>query len=153
MKKYVFLFSIVAAIAACSSADKKAPAGDTTQSMVSKTGETSAITPDTANLTTMQWLDSTYLDLGQSKEDKEIEVSFRFKNSGNHNLVIQNVTAGCGCTIPEKPQQPFAPGEEGVIKAKFNGKGHGETRKEIYVTANTTPANYTLTFRADLVSK
>ncbi len=106
---------------------------------------------DTANNTTIQWLDSTYLDLGKQKEGKEIEITFRFKNTGNRNLVIQSVSAQCGCTIPEKPEKPFAPGEEGVIKAKYNGSGHGETRKEVYVTANTNPSSsHTLTFRADL---
>lgn len=106
---------------------------------------------DTANNTTIQWLDSTYLDLGKQKEGKEIEITFRFKNTGNKNLVIRSVSAQCGCTIPEKPEKPFAPGEEGVIKAKYNGSGHGETRKEVYVTANTNPSSsHTLTFRADL---
>ena len=31
--------------------------------------------------------------------------------------------ASCGCTVPEKPEKPFAPGEEGVIKAKFDSHG------------------------------
>ena len=79
-----------------------------------------------------------------------MRVSFRFKNTGTKNLIIQSVTAQCGCTIPEKPEKPFAPGEEGVIKAKYNGSGHGETRKEVYVTANTNlPDKHTLTFRAN----
>ncbi len=78
-------------------------------------------------------------------------MTFRFKNTGNKSLVIENVTAQCGCTIPEKPEKPFAPGEEGVIKAKYNGSGHGEVRKEVYVTANTSPDKaYTLTFHVEL---
>lgn len=152
MKRIFILAGIAGLFAACGSADKKATTTDTTnKSTVSKTGENPSATIDSANLTSIQWLDSTYLDLGQQKEGKEIELSFRFKNTGTKNLVIQNVSAQCGCTIPQKPEQPFAPGEEGVIKAKYNGSGHGETRKEIYVTANTDPASKTLVFRAELI--
>ena len=158
MKKVVVISVAVISLVACKSSDKKA-----TGNMVNKdsltqlmkdslTGnQTNPPIVDTANNTTIQWLDSTYLDLGKQKEGKEIEITFRFKNTGNRNLVIQSVSAQCGCTIPEKPEKPFAPGEEGVIKAKYNGSGHGETRKEVYVTANTNPSSsHTLTFRADL---
>lgn len=158
MKKAVVISVAVISLVACKSSDKKA-----TGNMVNKdsltqlmkdslTGnQTNPPIVDTANNTTIQWLDSTYLDLGKQKEGKEIEITFRFKNTGNRNLVIQSVSAQCGCTIPEKPEKPFAPGEEGVIKAKYNGSGHGETRKEVYVTANTNPSSsHTLTFRADL---
>lgn len=158
MKKVVVISVAVISLVACKSSDKKATGNmvnkdSLTQPMKdSLTGnQTNPPIVDTANNTTIQWLDSTYLDLGKQKEGKEIEITFRFKNTGNRNLVIQSVSAQCGCTIPEKPEKPFAPGEEGVIKAKYNGSGHGETRKEVYVTANTNPSSsHTLTFRADL---
>ncbi len=93
---------------------------------------------DTADFTTIQWLDSTFLDMGKVPEGRSVEVTFRFRNSGNRPLVISNVSASCGCTIPEKPEQPFAPGQEGTIRAKFNSQGHvGENNKSVYVNANT----------------
>ena len=93
---------------------------------------------DTANFTSIQWIDSTFQDLGTVKEGPEVDISFKFKNTGNKNLVIENVTASCGCTIVRKPQQPFQPGETGSIKAKFTTEGHaGTNNKSIYVIANT----------------
>jgi hypothetical protein len=70
-------------------------------------------------------------------------------------LVIANVVASCGCTVPEKPEQPFAPGEEGVIKAKFDSNGRkGENRKQITVEANTSPVNiHDLEFRVEVADK
>jgi hypothetical protein len=107
--------------------------------------------PATTATTTIQWLDSTYKNLGKLKEGKEVFISYRFKNNGTSNLIIKSVSAQCGCTIPEKPEKPFAPGEEGVIKAKFNGSGSGQIRKEIYVTANTTPTEaITLSFGGEI---
>ena len=93
---------------------------------------------DSANFTSIQWIDSTFQDLGTVKEGPEVEISFKFKNTGNKNLIIQNVTASCGCTVVEKPQQPFQPGETGSIKAKFTTQSHvGTNNKSIYVIANT----------------
>lgn len=93
---------------------------------------------DTTNFTTIQWIDTTFQDLGTVKEGPEVDISFKFKNTGTKNLVIENVTASCGCTIVEKPKEPFPPGETGSIKAKFTTQGHeGTNNKSIYVIANT----------------
>jgi Protein of unknown function (DUF1573) len=159
MKYLIVLLLGTASLIACKSSDKNGSMSQATKDSLTKDSiikSQGQITPpppqDTANFTDIEWLDSTYLDLGKRKEGKEIEISFRFKNTGNKNLVIENVTAQCGCTIPEKPEKAFAPGEEGVIKAKFNGSGHDETRKQVYVKANIRPyGSDTLTFRTQLV--
>ncbi len=151
MKQIVLILFAAISFMACKSSDKKAVGSEIAKNSIDAENITSINPPDTANFTTIQWLDSTYLDLGKQKEGKEIEISFRFKNTGNKNLVIETVNAQCGCTVPEKPEKPFTPGEEGVIKAKYNGSGHGETRKQVYIKANIKPYGAdTLTFRAQL---
>ncbi len=145
MKQLLFIL-LAAGLFACQNADTK-----TDKSLTLEEKETA--TKDSANFTSILWLDSTYIDLGKVKEGQVVEVSYRFKNSGDKNLVIANVSASCGCTVPEKPEKPFSPGEEGVIKAKFDskGRGKGETRKEVFVTANTKPENLTqLSFRVEI---
>ncbi len=145
MKRFLILLVVVGSFAACKSNDKKS-----TASPLSVEEKEKAIA-DTANFTSIEWIDSTKKNLGKLKKDETIEISYRFKNAGTKNLVIENVTASCGCTIPEKPEQAFAPGEEGVIKAKFNGSGHGTIMKQITVTANTKPQKeHFLTFTGDL---
>ena len=155
--KFFFAFLLAGmGFIACKNNDKKATGNQSSMDSIAmqKADSLANLPIDTANNTTIQWLDSTFLDLGKREEGKSVDISFRFKNTGTKSLVIKNVTAQCGCTIPEKPEKPFAPGEEGVIKAKYNGSGHGETRKEVYVTANTNPSiNHTLTFRADMEKK
>ena len=94
--------------------------------------------PDSAAVTTIQWLDSTHQNLGKINEGQVVEVVWRFKNSGNKPLIIKNASASCGCTVAEKPEAPIAPGGEGSIKAKFDSKGReGTQRKEVYINANT----------------
>lgn len=119
--------------AACQTTDRKAGQALTEE-------ERNKAANDSANFTTLQWLDSTVLDMGKVKEGAVVDISYRFRNTGDKSLIIERVDAPCGCTVPEKPEQPFAPGEEGVIKAKFNSNGRvGPNNKMITVTANTTP--------------
>jgi hypothetical protein len=108
---------------------------------------------DTANFTSLQWLDSTYQDLGKIKQGQVAEVSWRLKNAGDKPLVIAQVAPGCGCTVAEKPQEPILPGGQSIIRAKFNSSSQhvGEHRKYLSVTANTkNTTNYQLSFRADV---
>lgn len=148
----ILIFSI--SVAACKQAEKK-----TTEVITPKTEQSAGLSKaleDSANFTTIQWLDSTYQDLGQVEEGQVVDVAFRFKNTGDKPLVISSVSTSCGCTtIPEKPKEPFAPGEEGVIKAKFDSKNMaGERLREVYVTANTKKSNaHTLFLQVDVVKK
>jgi Protein of unknown function (DUF1573) len=146
MKKILFVL-FAAGLFACQTADKKSVAALSQE-------EKDKAAVDTAKFTTIEWLDSTYKDLGQLKKGQEVEISYRFKNAGNKNLIISNVSASCGCTIPEKPEKPIAPGQEDVIKAKFNSTNfQGEVRKEIFITANTAAQSggtMKLSFRADV---
>jgi hypothetical protein len=109
---------------------------------------------DSANFTTIRWLDSTFLDLGKVEEGQVAEVAFRFKNTGDKPLIIASASVGCGCTtITERPKEPLTPGQEGVIKAKFDSKNlPGERLKEIYVSANTKGStSHILRFRVEVV--
>jgi hypothetical protein len=155
IKSTLALFAI-ASLVGCNTTDKKtgASTNDTTNKIehISKQEIAQAAAADTANATTIQWMDSLPLYLGKLTQNKEIEVTFRFKNTGDKNLVIENVSASCGCTIPETPKEPFAPGQEGIIKAKFNGSGSGAITKHVTVIANTKPSkNHELTFTGEVV--
>ena len=107
---------------------------------------------DSANFTIIAWLD-TAKSFGKIIEGEKIPVTFRFKNTGEKPLVIIDTHASCGCTIVDKPQKPFAPGEEGEIKAIYNSEGHmGVQNKSITVTSNT-PSNEELKFSLEVIKK
>ncbi len=92
---------------------------------------------DSTQFTTIQWLDSSK-DFGKIEEGQKLEVSFRFKNTGDKPLVIERVQPSCGCTVAEQSTEPIAPGAEGQVKASFNSQGRtGVNHKTLFVTANT----------------
>ena len=89
--------------------------------------------------TTVQMIDSTY-NFGKVTDGEKVEYSYRFRNTGKNALIVSSAVASCGCTVPEKPEEPVKPGETGFLKVVFNSKGRvGEVHKEITVTSNAYP--------------
>jgi hypothetical protein len=139
MKSIVALFAAIVLVTACQNQAQD------------KQATTSAATSD---VTTVQWLDSAR-DMGQITEGQKLEVSFRFKNTGSKPLVIKNVHASCGCTVPEVPKEPIAPGEEGIIKGLFDSQGKvGKNNKTLTVEANLADNQpHVLSFSVEVLKK
>jgi len=98
--------------------------------------------------------EETYINLGKIYEGESITQSYKFKNTGKSDLVINNASATCGCTKPEYPRQPIAPGGEGVIKVTFNSEGKpGKNTKEITIFANTNPLQTVISFDVEVLEK
>jgi Protein of unknown function (DUF1573) len=96
------------------------------------------IPKDSSLFTNITWLDSTSRDYGTIAEGQELQVAYRFMNSGSKPLIISRVQPSCGCTVAEQPMEPIMPGKEGVIKASFNSENRtGVNHKKMYVIANT----------------
>ena len=103
--------------------------------------------------TTVQVIDSMY-DFGKVNEGELVQYNFRFRNTGKNPLVIQNVSASCGCTVPEKPEKPIQPGEIGFIKVTFNStRRPGEVNKAISITSNADPEFYELYLKGTVIGK
>jgi hypothetical protein len=92
-------------------------------------------------------------NFGNIKETNGIvEHTFHFTNSGNDSLVLSNVKASCGCTVPEWNQEIVAPGQLGFIKLKFNPKGiRGNFYKTIRVTSNALNNEIKLYLSGDVI--
>ena len=149
MKNFFLLCLAVGALVSCSNSDASGSAAS------GKPAQRADAVYDTANYTTLQWIDSTYQDIGKVKKGQVAEVSWRLKNVGDKPLVIAQVTPGCGCTVAEKPEEPIMPGGEATIRAKFSSSGQheGEHRKSLSVTANTkNTTNYQLSFRTEVTN-
>src|SRR6185312_5736406 len=105
-----------------------------------------------ADSTTVQLIDSVY-NFGSVTDGDKVEYSYRFKNTGKNPLIISSAVASCGCTVPEKPEEPIKPGETGFLKVVFNSKGRvGEVHKEITVTSNAFPKFPVLQLTGQVVS-
>ena len=84
-------------------------------------------------------------DFGPLQEGEKVEHVFEFTNTSSNPLTISNAKGSCGCTVPEWPKEPIAPGEKGEIKVKYDSKGKKGLQNKT-VTLNTT-----LTIKADVI--
>lgn len=75
-------------------------------------------------------------DFGTIPYDSDGRCYFEFKNESDIDLVINNVRTTCGCTRPEWPEEPVAPGETGKIGITYNTKIPGQFSKAITVYCN-----------------
>ena len=91
----------------------------------------------TKALTTIAFADTVH-EFGTIKEGEKVSYIFKYKNTGENPLILEDVRPSCGCTLPEWTKDPIAPGAEGLIKVVYNSEGRpGEFHKTITVIANT----------------
>jgi len=91
-------------------------------------------------------------DFGNIKAGEKVSYSFRFVNRGRRNLIIQNASGSCGCTVPDFPKQPIPPGREGFIRVLFNSEGkNGVQEKQVTVLANTLPNTNEIRIKANII--
>lgn len=88
-------------------------------------------------------------DFGTISEGDVVEYTYKFKNTGDAPLIIQNAQGSCGCTVPDWTKDPIPAGAEGFVTAKFDSKGKPNIQnKTVTVTANTWPKQTVLRFKA-----
>lgn len=96
-------------------------------------------TVDTINVAKLVFEDKRY-NFGTVDQGDVVRHVFKFTNEGKVPLLISDAKSTCGCTVPEWPNEPIAPGESGSISVRFDTKNKTERQsKPITITANTYP--------------
>ncbi|MBO4655962.1 MAG: DUF1573 domain-containing protein [Bacteroidales bacterium] len=89
-------------------------------------------------------------DYGQIYQNDNGECEFQFKNTGKADLILTNCRSSCGCTVPEWPREPIAPGKKAVIKVKYNTGRLGIINKSITVESNATNNRVVLNIKGNV---
>lgn len=94
-------------------------------------------------------------DFGKVVEESENKTSFTVINTGNKPLIIESVSASCGCTTPTKPEKAIQPGKSDKIEVVFHPKPGqlNEQNKTVTVIANTDPKMTVLKISAFVLPK
>lgn len=144
MKKLFSVFIILGFLYSCNNIRNENVSGDEQEAMnLHNRNDTTAV----------QMIDSVFA-IGTIKEGENASFSYRFKNTGKKPLVISSANASCGCTVPEKPEQPIMPGETGYIKVVFHSKGRvGPIQKVVHVVSNAYPEIPVLKLTGEVLAK
>jgi hypothetical protein len=73
------------------------------------------------------------VDMGKLKLNNPVTATFTVTNVSKEDLVIENVTPGCGCTKSDYTKEPIKPGKTGTITATYNAAAPGKFTKTVYV--------------------
>lgn len=91
-------------------------------------------------------------DFGTVVEGPQVTHDFKIKNEGKEPLVLSNVRASCGCTVPTWPKEPILPGKESVISATYNTSGRpGHFNKTITIESNSEGGNKVVTITGEVI--
>lgn len=75
-------------------------------------------------------------DYGNLRNGANGTCTFEFTNTGTAPLIISNAKGSCGCTVPQWPKEPIAPGAKGTITVKYDTKKAGPINKSVTITSN-----------------
>jgi hypothetical protein len=94
-------------------------------------------------------------DFGTIEEGTRATHEFEFLNSGDKDLILQDVKASCGCTAPTWPREPIKPGGKGKINVVFNSTGFGGNNfhKSVTVTTNMKTDNVKILYIKGTVAR
>ncbi|MCX7878884.1 MAG: DUF1573 domain-containing protein, partial [Ignavibacteria bacterium] len=92
------------------------------------------------------------INAGDHIRGREVVIEITFRNSGNQDLKITNVTTSCGCSSALLTNDLLKPGETGSLKFTFNGQGFGVVSKNLTIFTNEPETNHhTLTVTMNMV--
>lgn len=90
-------------------------------------------------------------DFGSIDQSGKATHTFKFKNTGEADLIIQEAKGSCGCTVPDYPKQAIKPGESGEIEVSFDPQGRpGTQMKNVTVKTNTARGMDILKIKANV---
>lgn len=107
---------------------------------------------DTKNTPEFKFVETT-IDYGNIVKASDGYRTFVFTNIGDAPLIVSDVRASCGCTIPEKPLEPIMPGKKGEIKVHYDTNRLGAFQKNITIFSNAKTDEFVVFIKGVVIEK
>ena len=145
MKKLLVSVSILLLVACNQAGDDKSVATDDVTNSASASGVKKEDLPEIK-------FEEEEFDFGKITQGEKVSHAFQFKNVGKSNLIISGASGSCGCTVPEYPKEPIAPGGKGRINVVFSSEGKsGAQEKTVTVVTNCEPATRIIRIKTEII--
>ena len=152
MKRYILITLLI--LGACKSNTNNSNANQLPTSFINNPHTAAGMDTVAAGMKPTLDFKDTLHDFGLIHEGEVTEYDFAFTNNGKSPLLITAATGSCGCTVPEYPKDPIAPGKSGVMIVKFNSQGKkGHQEKSVTIHANTLRNIHMLYIKSEVAEK
>lgn len=81
----------------------------------------------------VEWEGTTSYEMGDLIRNQPATHEFVFRNVSGEPMVIDNVRASCGCTVPEWGDAPVPTDSTGIIAVTYDARDLGYFKKKIKV--------------------
>lgn len=92
-------------------------------------------------------------DFGKIVQGTPVTYEFKFTNVGDEPIIISNVQASCGCTVPKYSSTPVKKGEVGTITATYNAANPGAFTKALTITSNAKTPSKVIYIKGEVETK
>ncbi|HET9826645.1 MAG TPA: DUF1573 domain-containing protein [Chitinophagaceae bacterium] len=92
-------------------------------------------------------------DFGKILQGKPVDYYFEITNKTDKPVVVENTWASCGCTTPEKPTEPIAPGSTAKVKVQYNAASMGHFDKQVSIKLAGVDNPKVVTITGDVVNQ
>lgn len=99
------------------------------------------------------YMAKTVYDFGSFREEAGPQTgTFVIQNLGDEDLIILSGRATCGCTTPDYPRRPIAPGDSAIISVTYDPAARpGKFKKQVYLETNSNPSTVRLDIRGVVI--
>lgn len=144
--KNIFLFGVFFLLLSCGNSETEV------SSDIVNNPNTASSEASSTELPIMTFKEELY-DFGIISQGEKVEYEYSFTNTGDADLVIASAKGSCGCTVPDWPKKPIAPGQSGSIKVKFDSNGKsGKQHKKVTIVANTQPSTNVIAISGEVIA-
>jgi hypothetical protein len=97
--------------------------------------------PAAANTATVRGpriaVEPTVFDFGKAQQEKTLEKAFTVRNLGTEELVIENVSTTCGCTVVSEYAKVLKPGASTSMRVKLETRNNlGKISRSVLIKSN-----------------
>lgn len=104
---------------------------------------------DSASMAVIKF-DNQVFDFGKIPYASDGTHEFVFTNDGKAPLILTNVRATCGCTIPSWTREPIAPGKSDKVAVKYDTRRTGPFTKTVTVQSNASNSTVQITVKGEV---
>lgn len=149
MKKVIVLAVAIFSFASCSQGS-----GTNAAAKITKDDEAKLVAKEElAAKVPVMTFESKEFNFGTINQGDVVEYDFKFKNTGESDLIIVKMKGSCGCTVPKWDKTPVKPGESATFHVKFNSAGkRNKQNKTVTITCNTATGREVVYVKGDVIA-